>query len=95
MKRAVPIAIVAAATIAMGLAGCSNERAARPAEVALADLLDSDLGGDTTRNVVNQNAFGLPAKSLPGSSRADFEVGDSFFTQNWVIAPASTTTPSA
>ncbi len=91
MKRAVPIAIVAAATIAMGLAGCSNERAARPAEVALADLLDSDLGGDTTRNVVNQNAFGLPAKSLPGSSRADFEVGDSFFTQNWVIAPASTT----
>ncbi len=88
------IVALAAATVAAGLAGCSGgadgaDLAAGPAPVA--ELLAADLGGDTTRNVVNQNAFGLPAKSLPGSARADFEVGDSFFTQNWVIAPASTT----
>jgi len=89
MRR--PLAAIAALTvIAAGAAGCANERSAAPAGVPLSDLLATDLGGDTTRHVVNQNAFGLPAKELPGDRRADFEVGDSFFTQNWVIAPAST-----
>ena len=89
--RRLTVAIVATATLATGAAGCSDTRATNPAPVRLADLLAADLGGDTTRSVVNQNAFGLPAKALPGSDRSAFEVGDSFFTQNWVIAPASTT----
>ncbi len=86
--------IVAAATIVASLAGCSNDRSSRAGQgdrVPLAELLATDLGGETTRAVVNQNAFGLPAKALPGDLRADFEVGDSFFTQPWVIGPASTT----
>jgi len=87
MRRAFTAA-VAAAIAAVGLAGCSDPP---PERVSLNELLATDLGGGTTRNIVNQNAFGLPAKSLPGEDRADFEVGDSFFTQNWVIAPASTT----
>ena len=52
--------------------------------------LDADLGGDTTRAEVSRNAFSLPAPQLTNEQRRLFEVGDSFFTQNWVTAPAST-----
>lgn len=38
----------------------------------------------------SRNAFSLPAANLPGERRADFFVGNSFFNQNWVAAPAST-----
>jgi len=55
------------------------------------ELLRTDLGGETTTNALNMNAFSLPAANLPGEDRGRFEVGDSFFTQNWVAAPASTT----
>lgn len=48
------------------------------------------LGGDTTREVEGSNAFGLAAPTLTNEERRLFEVGDSFFTQNWVTAPAST-----
>ena len=52
--------------------------------------LDASLGGDTTRAEVSRNAFSLPAPQLTNEQRRTFEVGDSFFTQNWVTAPAST-----
>ncbi len=52
--------------------------------------LDANLGGDTTRAEVSRNAFSLPAPQLTNEQRRMFEVGDSFFTQNWVTAPAST-----
>ena len=57
----------------------------------LDDLLATDLGGGGSTGTSNRNAFSLPNRSLPGSERGEFEVGDSFFTQKWVIAPASTT----
>lgn len=52
--------------------------------------LDPALGGDTTREVGGANAFGFPAPTLTNEERRRFEIGDSFFTQNWVTAPAST-----
>lgn len=52
--------------------------------------LDPALGGDTTREGASRNSFGLPAPGLSNEERRTFEVGDSFFTQNWVTAPAST-----
>ena len=52
--------------------------------------MDVLLGGATTRLDASQNSFGLPAPQLTNEERRAFEVGDSFFTQNWVIAPAST-----
>ena len=55
------------------------------------DLLATDLGGSGSTSTSNRNAFSLPNRSLPGAERGQFEVGDSFFTQKWVIAPASTT----
>lgn len=52
--------------------------------------LDTELGGATTRATDGRNAFGLPAPQLTNEERRLFERGDSFFTQNWVTAPAST-----
>lgn len=48
------------------------------------------LGGDTTREVTGARAFEFPAPTLTNEERRIFEIGDSFFTQNWVTAPAST-----
>lgn len=47
-------------------------------------------GGATTVNDVSRNAFGLSARNLTAERRGDFFVGNSFFNQNWVEAPAST-----
>ena len=52
--------------------------------------LDPALGGETTRLAATSKAFDLPAPKLTNTERRLFEVGDSFFTQNWVSAPAST-----
>ena len=53
-------------------------------------VLDPNLGGETTREDASRNSFGLPAPGLSNDERRFFERGDSFFTQNWVTAPAST-----
>ena len=52
--------------------------------------IDPNLGGGTTRIDASRNSFSLPAPNLTTAERRAFEVGDSFFTQNWVTAPAST-----
>ena len=74
--------IVAVAALVVS-AGCSND------EFEAASL-DPYLGGETTRLSATTNAFGLPAPRLDREGRRRFEVGDSFFTQKWVTAPAST-----
>ena len=40
--------------------------------------------------VSRATSFACPAPTLTNEERRSFEVGDSFFTQNWVTAPAST-----
>jgi CxxC motif-containing protein (DUF1111 family) len=54
------------------------------------DLLVKQSGGEGTTDASNRNAFGNSARNLSDVDRRIFEVGDSFFTQNWVIAPSST-----
>lgn len=73
--------IVAACLFAVAAASCGGDGEAR---VPVA------LGGETTREVAGSNAFGFPAPTLTNEERRVFEIGDSFFTQNWVTAPAST-----
>ncbi len=48
-------------------------------------------GGDTTTHLINEDAFSLPAANLSLVRRDGFFVGNSFFTNAWVSAPASTT----
>jgi CxxC motif-containing protein (DUF1111 family) len=52
--------------------------------------LQDELGGDLTRHDDSRNALSFPAPSLSAADRRRFEVGDSFFTKNWVTAPSST-----
>ena len=64
----------------------------REAEIiaTLNTILVEALGGGTTAFTTNRNAFSLSARNLTNLERRTFEVGDSFFNQNWVTAPAST-----
>ena len=80
------LARIAAATllvIATGLAHTSGPGRERI-------MLDARLGGDTTAFSAGRNAFELSARNLNTEERRTFNVGDSFFNQNWVTAPAST-----
>ncbi|CAM4165125.1 di-heme oxidoreductase family protein [Vibrio neonatus] len=47
-------------------------------------------GGATTVKKEGANAFSLPAANLPISKRLDFSVGNSFFRNPWIPAPATT-----
>lgn len=51
---------------------------------------DVKSGGDTSVKKDGANAFSLPAGNLPMTKRLDFSVGNSFFRNPWVQAPAST-----
>ena len=59
-------------------------------DIELENVYDQLLGGETTAFSTGRNAFDLSARNLNNAERRTFEVGDSFFTQNWVSAPAST-----
>lgn len=48
-------------------------------------------GGQVTVFDAGRNAFGHPAPGLQGLDELEFFVGNSFFNQNWVSSPASTT----
>ena len=49
------------------------------------------LGGQATIFDATPNAFSQPAPGLDRESELLFFVGNSFFNQNWVVAPSSTT----
>lgn len=73
------------AVAVLAIAVCGDED-----QVDLSLVFDAKLGGDTTAFSDGANAFELSARNLPNDIRRTFEVGDSFFNQNWVTAPAST-----
>ncbi|MDO9616265.1 MAG: di-heme oxidoredictase family protein [Pseudomonas sp.] len=47
--------------------------------------------GSATVRKADQNAFSLPSANLSPTRRLDFSVGNSFFRNPWVTAPATTT----
>ncbi|CAE6904524.1 Thiol oxidoreductase [Vibrio sp. B1FLJ16] len=55
-----------------------------------ASAYDVRSGGRTSVKKDGANAYSLPAANLPMSKRLDFSVGNSFFRNPWVQAPAST-----
>lgn len=57
--------------------------------IAFADPGEELSGGATTIFDATRNAFSFPARNLRESLRPAFFVGNSFFNQNWVAAPAS------
>ena len=81
-----PLAILLLAVVITTSASCEDE----VAEVDLDEVYDVLLGGETTAFSDGTNAFELSARNPTNDLRRTFEVGDSFFTQNWVAAPSST-----
>ena len=80
LAAAIPLAVVL-----LTIAACGDD-----ADIDLSVVYDTMLGGDTTAFSSGTNAFELSARNLTNDLRRTFEIGDSFFTQNWVTAPAST-----
>lgn len=48
-------------------------------------------GGTTSVNAQHRDAFSQPARNLTPEQRLQFSVGNSFFRNPWVMAPATTT----
>ena len=77
LAAAIPLAV-----LLLTIAACGDD-----ADIDLSVVYDTMLGGDTTAFSSGTNAFELSARNLTNDLRRTFEIGDSFFTQNWVTAP--------
>ena len=72
--------------LAVALAGCD-----KPPRFTQAEPGEQLSGGAATINLHDRNAFSQASGNLTPSRRLDFNVGNSFFRNPWVIAPSSTT----
>lgn len=73
--------------LALALSACEQTDAPRFSAAEPGEQLSA---GAATVNKFDQNAFSLPSANLSPLRRLDFSVGNSFFRNPWVIAPAST-----
>ena len=71
-----------------GMAAIVGWCALAPRGDAPADL--ARLGGPATVEIATPDSFGLSAPGITSEERRAFSVGNSFFRDNWVAAPAST-----
>jgi CxxC motif-containing protein (DUF1111 family) len=77
------------ATVALPLVGCGSEAPLQ--NVGLQAEPGEELtGGETTVFDMSPNAFSLSSRNMAPERRSTFFVGNSFFKENWVIAPSST-----
>ena len=72
--------------LVLGLSACDDAPRFTQAEPG-----EARSGGSTTVRKTDRNAFSLPSANLSPTRRLDFNVGNSFFRNPWVIAPATTT----
>jgi CxxC motif-containing protein (DUF1111 family) len=71
-------------SICVWTAGCLSE-----SEPSALD--DEKAGGDASAKDITINAFGNAVQGLDNEQKAKFVLGNSFFRNNWVQAPSSTT----
>ncbi len=74
--------------LAQALVACDNVETPTFSQPEPGEALS---GGSTTVMKFDQNAYSMPSANLAPMRRLDFSVGNSFFRNPWVIAPASTT----
>ena len=74
--------------LALALVGCDNDETPTFSQPEPGEALS---GGGSTVMKFDQNAYSMPSANLAPMRRLDFSVGNSFFRNPWVIAPASTT----
>lgn len=82
-----PVLPLTALLLALGLVACDDQ----PPRFEQAEPGEALSGGSATVMKFDQNAFSMPSANLSPVRRLDFSVGNSFFRNPWVIAPASTT----
>lgn len=75
------------ATLTAGCGGVVTEEG----EVLFPEAGEEFSGGDTTVFVNTAEAFSKNAANLDFNQEGDFKIGNSFFEQDWVMAPSSTT----
>lgn len=74
--------------LAIGLSLAACDQTPRFTQAEPGEALSA---GKATVRKADQNAFSLPSANLSPSRRLDFSVGNSFFRNPWVSAPATTT----
>ena len=89
--------IVAAAAVGVflffiSIGSCQKDGFLSAAPTYFAEDGEEFSGGETTVFDQSVNAFALPAPKLSSHDELLFFVGNSFFNQNWVQSPSSTTT---
>ncbi|MEZ8093034.1 thiol oxidoreductase [Photobacterium swingsii] len=84
-----PTAILLSTLISMPIIAAASDQNIEPLEAAATKATFLS-GGATTVKKSGPNAFSLPAANLPLTKRLDFSVGNSFFRNPWVQAPATT-----
>lgn len=78
--------------LALLIGSACSQRPAPAADMPLAPTTREELsGGQATVFDTTRNAFSQPVPGLEREQELRFFVGNSFFNQNWVTAPASTT----
>ncbi len=85
-------ALLAAFSLVL-VASCAGNSDTGKAPVVDPPVDDATLelsGGDGTVHLTTKDAFAQPLPGLDSAQRRTFAVGNSFFNQNWVTAPAST-----
>ena len=85
----VPPALRLLGTLALSLALAACEQSESP-RFTTAEPGEQLSGGTATVSQADLNAYSLPSANLSPTRRLDFSVGNSFFRNPWVIAPAST-----
>ena len=58
--------------------------------LATFDSQEIKQGGDTGIAITSSESYSKPSSNLPASRKGNFFIGNAFFKQPWVIAPAST-----
>ena len=89
MRAASPMAALAVLSLLAGACADESTSPSRPVEVAVEVAAAADAGGATTTFDDTTAAFARSAANLDADQRAAFAVGNAFFTDNWVGAPAS------
>lgn len=74
--------------LALGLSLAACDQTPRFTQAEPGEALSA---GSATVRKADQNALSLPSANLSPSRRLDFSVGNSFFRNPWVTAPATTT----
>ncbi|MDO5769074.1 MAG: di-heme oxidoredictase family protein [Psychrobacter sp.] len=54
------------------------------------DAQEIKQGGDTGLSITSSESYSKPSSNIPASRKGDFFIGNAFFKQPWVSAPAST-----